>query len=616
MAQGAANRRAKKQNNYFDIGNKGRVTGTQVADTGNRDEHGFELVEEFFPPTTAKTVRTQNNERRKSGATIASSESMDIVLSSGPSPGEALTGQTSRSRRTPVPSRSSPFKKTSLGATPKRISVGPASPTKESPAELPPSTDKTARRKLYFGQGDPASASRSPEHRAPLLAASSSRRDTDRNVYSLSKSPERSRRVTAGRESMIDTTQEPIEDEIEVNGTAENDYIPAMGDEEDDALGADLEVEEAPDAELTIDPQLEDPPLHSSPTAHRSKNTPRRSQGSNSHEANGVDTAVIHASGGSRSSQKRSAPEEDPSSEPPRKRRGRPPKNRDQAESSAQAKKTKPKAKAGRAKTRELSQARSTSPREHYHNRGMTVPMQRERHETPAEGEYIRRSRFGRVTYQPLEYWKGEHAVFKRHERAASIEEIVRMDDITPLKRPTNTGRRKKQQATVFEDEEVDPNDFVEDWELGDGVVVGQVRNWDPILGQASTEMNDAGESLACSRRLLNLLNTFATVLKLITTATEIAFAADRIDPRQVADANFRYAKTLTMPFFGSGVVELPPGGFKSAKNSKKMLLVFFVFYGKVTVNVSGTTFTITKGGQWQVPRGEFRNFLSSLPAA
>ena len=56
-----------------------RVTGIQVADTGNRDEHGFELVEDYFPPT-AKTVRTVT-ERRKSNRTILSSESMDIVLS-------------------------------------------------------------------------------------------------------------------------------------------------------------------------------------------------------------------------------------------------------------------------------------------------------------------------------------------------------------------------------------------------------------------------------------------------------------------------------------------------------------------------------------------------------
>lgn len=72
-----------------------------------------------------------------------------------------------------------------------------------------------------------------------------------------------------------------------------------------------------------------------------------------------------------------------------------------------------------------------------------------------------------------------------------------------------------------------------------------------------------------------------------------------------MAEASFRFAKTLTMPFFGSGIVELPPGGFKHRKNTRRMQMVFFVHYGKVTVEVGATRFVITKGGMWQVPRGE-----------
>lgn len=74
--------------------------------------------------------------------------------------------------------------------------------------------------------------------------------------------------------------------------------------------------------------------------------------------------------------------------------------------------------------------------------------------------------------------------------------------------------------------------------------------------------------------------------------------------------ASFRYAKTLTMPFFGSGIVELPPGGTKRTKNSRRMQMIFFVHIGKVKVEVAGTTFTITRGGVWQVPRGAFLHSL------
>lgn len=77
---------------------------------------------------------------------------------------------------------------------------------------------------------------------------------------------------------------------------------------------------------------------------------------------------------------------------------------------------------------------------------------------------------------------------------------------------------------------------------------------------------------------------------------------------RDISGAEFRFAKTLTLPFFGSGMVDLPPGGFKRSKNARKMQMVFFMFYGRVTVEVGTPTkrFSIGKGGMWQVPRGTF----------
>lgn len=85
----------------------------------------------------------------------------------------------------------------------------------------------------------------------------------------------------------------------------------------------------------------------------------------------------------------------------------------------------------------------------------------------------------------------------------------------------------------------------------------------------------------------------------------------------------------MTLPFFGSGIVELPPEGFKRAKNSRKMQMVFFVHQGKVLVTVgppaleNGGTgndaetneFAISKGGVWVVPRGKLLIFsFSSTP--
>jgi centromere protein C len=83
----------------------------------------------------------------------------------------------------------------------------------------------------------------------------------------------------------------------------------------------------------------------------------------------------------------------------------------------------------------------------------------------------------------------------------------------------------------------------------------------------------------------------------------------------------FRYAKLLSTKFFGTGVVDLPPGGVKRPKNSRKMHMSFFVVEGRVVVHVGPiggdetgdmSRFSIGKGGFWQVPRGEFLKFSSA----
>ena len=109
----------------------------------------------------------------------------------------------------------------------------------------------------------------------------------------------------------------------------------------------------------------------------------------------------------------------------------------------------------------------------------------------------------------------------------------------------------------------------------------------------------------------MTLLNDFAPIL----IKADIAYSFEAIDMRDIAGADFKFAKTLTLDFFGAGMVDLPPGCVKRMKNSRRMQMVFFVFYGRVTVNVGTppTKFSIGKGGQWQVPRGKQLAFESDL---
>lgn len=100
----------------------------------------------------------------------------------------------------------------------------------------------------------------------------------------------------------------------------------------------------------------------------------------------------------------------------------------------------------------------------------------------------------------------------------------------------------------------------------------------------------------------------------------DLAFAASSIVLRDVAGSDFKYAKVMTLPFFGAGFVDLPPEGFKRAKNSRKMQMIFFLHEGKVMVEIGATgmevnQFALSKGGCWVVPRGMSVSFaLFSSP--
>jgi centromere protein C len=78
------------------------------------------------------------------------------------------------------------------------------------------------------------------------------------------------------------------------------------------------------------------------------------------------------------------------------------------------------------------------------------------------------------------------------------------------------------------------------------------------------------------------------------------------VQTKDIKDATFRFAKTLTTPFMGAGIVDLPPGAEKRPRNSRKMHMVFFVHTGKVLVTVNEIEFRISAGGQWFVPRSNY----------
>jgi centromere protein C len=193
-----------------------------------------------------------------------------------------------------------------------------------------------------------------------------------------------------------------------------------------------------------------------------------------------------------------------------------------------------------------------------------------------------------------LDYWLGERAELSRD---GSIVGVVRAENVevpAPARshetRSAGPGRRQvAAQVSVSEGGEAEEEEM-EDWEAEGGVIRGFVRAWDGDLGTAVE--NDEREQ-------------------------DLAFSSNSIETRDVVGSDFKYAKFMSLPFFGCGMVDLPPGGFKRAKNARKMQMVFFVHTGKVLVRVGDAEFTISSGGVWHVPRGKsnifvlFSNFFS-----
>ncbi|KAJ9601991.1 mitotic fidelity of chromosome transmission- protein [Cladophialophora chaetospira] len=242
------------------------------------------------------------------------------------------------------------------------------------------------------------------------------------------------------------------------------------------------------------------------------------------------------------------------------------------------------------------------------------------RRETPAD-DSVTHTRSGRVSVRPLAYWRNERCVFGTSPGGASladgarfplnsIKEIVRTEEVAEsLERKKSKSKKKgkgtklrgKARQTSAEEEDSSDSDFdldavpvdagAEPWETETGTLRGNVSIWDNA-DQAPTEQEEE---------------------------VEIAHAPAAIKTREVKGSSmqdgptFRYAKLLSTKFFGTGLVDLPPGGIKRPKNSRKMHMSFFVVKGRVTVTVgplggedtgSMNRFSIGKGGFWQVPRG------------
>ena len=92
---------------------------------------------------------------------------------------------------------------------------------------------------------------------------------------------------------------------------------------------------------------------------------------------------------------------------------------------------------------------------------------------------------------------------------------------------------------------------------------------------------------------------------------TAIAWTQNGVQPRDVGDGGFKYAKIGSVGnFFNWGLIELGPDQMKRTKNSRYMHMIFNVQSGTVEVRMHENEFVVHKMGVWQVPRGMFCAFF------
>jgi centromere protein C len=271
--------------------------------------------------------------------------------------------------------------------------------------------------------------------------------------------------------------------------------------------------------------------------------------------------------------------------------------------------------------------------------------MSRLRDPTPSAEAMVGRTRSGRQVIKPLNHFANERAQYGRDgtllavQTAETVERPTAAGGARPgagrgrsvSKAPGRGVSRRRVDTIQEEDEEGEEqqDEEMEDWEARGEMIYGEVNGYDPLTGQTTDEMFETGES----RFSLPLLPTRASHPTANTNnQTELGWSATSIPLMPVSSANFGFAKLLSMPFFGSGIMDFPVGGFKKPRNSGKTSLHVFVHTGKVFVRIGGTkvvgsrfkkrkgeeedeveggnSFLVSRGGSFHVPRGEFGRFV------
>ncbi|KAI5462232.1 kinetochore CENP-C fungal-like protein [Mariannaea sp. PMI_226] len=602
-----------------ELGVAGRKTGIQLRDTGKRDEYGMQPLDDLLsspeksPAASSRGPSPDDNEY--------GSDDMDIETSAGPGPRTVLK---ERQGRLSIPRSRSPIK-TSLGSPAKRnlrIDRGSSNTPDEPMSDFEP----TVTRKLNFGKPQ-------PRGRPKVNGVNGAHRDEREEE----EEEEDDTQGTVVRHADLDEDNSDLLEEslqmVEAMGgdtpSPEPEALAAAQQEEEDEEDDDDDVPIARQAaakstnrgrskpatkpsvvkkaapEVQADSQVKVQKKRGRPAKAATKQKEPDPVKSPRKRPSTEISIAEHSMGSEDEDNVEEEPEPEP--EPKRSRPGRPKASKPEAarpaptKASAPAKPAtaatapKPRGRPGRKPKGQVSDVAGDVGETSFAalQRGPPMPKSRGLVSVRRDMDEVIKTRSGRQSHRPLDWWKGEQVaweyeatddVFARNRFAVPTNKGITCPPQQPSpqqkRAPRSRGRPKSKSARASSR----PEPEYEDWEVNPGTVTGEVILWEPEHEYQPPADDEPVEVME----------------------ERVAVSAEAIQTRDIRDATFRFAKTLTTPFMGAGVVELPPGAEKRPKNSRKMHMVFFVHYGKALVTVNDTQFRITAGGMWFVPRGNY----------
>ncbi|RYP59223.1 hypothetical protein DL769_008632 [Monosporascus sp. CRB-8-3] len=597
----------------YELGKFGRKTGITLPDKGVRDEYGMEDPDIFSSPE--KETNGANRHGRDTPE-VEDEDEQDMELDDGSEMGPATTRKLQeRPSRPSLPRARSPIKTSLLSPARHNPHLAhTSSPLRGSVMEAPGHNPaKPVKRKLDFSKSDKSQTKAVANGRPKANGAMSTNGKLANGHANHSEgSDDDDGAVLRGRRNQREEQdeEEGYEESLQVLDVGGDDVdLP-----EQDGITPEPE-EEVPNEQVEEEEEEEAQPQPAKRRGRKPQQPPLVAEQPQP-PAGEVDDEPVKKRRGRPA---RTAPQEEPqasSSSPKRRRTGRnslsnveeepaeqepveerePKRQRTEKPSSKAASaaskakpapeakpEAKPAAQKGKpGRKRKSSGVGVASPAV---QRGPPLPKARGLVSLRREGaDEIRTTRSGRLSVKPLEFWKGERYEFddeqeevygdkRSHFVFNKVKGVVRAEEPEPQPktrrgRPGRRSVRPKGRRSVAEDSDEEPDD----WENDPGRIVGECIYWYPEYEANPPEDEDRVE----------------------VVEEELAISSNAINLKDIKDATFKFAKTLTLPFFGAGVVDLPPGSEKRPKNSRKMQMVFFVYTGSVTVTIAeATTFRI-----------------------